>query len=153
MREETFTPPAGAFTRSVTIRFSHCDPAGIVYFPHYFDMFNALIEDWYKDELRHDYAGLLMQGRIGSPFVHIECDFKIPSRIGDVVEMTLLVERVGRSSLGLAIVCHHDGFERLRARMVTAMMSLETRKPVTLPERLRGAIEDYRQRTQASSAA
>ncbi len=41
MREEKFTPPDGAFTRSVPIRFSHCDPAGIVYFPHYFDMFNG----------------------------------------------------------------------------------------------------------------
>jgi len=47
MREDRFVPPQGAFTRTVPIRFSHCDPAGIVYFPHYFDMFNGLIEDWY----------------------------------------------------------------------------------------------------------
>ena len=77
MREEKFTPPDGAFTRSVPIRFSHCDPAGIVYFPHYFDMFNGVIEDWYKDELKHDYATLVMGDRFGFPFVHIECDFKI----------------------------------------------------------------------------
>ena len=51
MRQDRFVPPSGAFTRSVTVRFSHCDPAGIVYFPHYFDMFNGLIEDWYGQEL------------------------------------------------------------------------------------------------------
>jgi acyl-CoA thioesterase FadM len=51
MQQERFTPPVGAFTRSVPVRFSHCDPAGIVYFPHYFDMFNGLIEDWYTQEL------------------------------------------------------------------------------------------------------
>jgi 4-hydroxybenzoyl-CoA thioesterase len=45
MKEEPFVPPPGAFTRTVAIRFSHCDPAGIVYFPNYFDMFNGLIED------------------------------------------------------------------------------------------------------------
>ena len=78
----------GAFTRSVPIRFSHCDPAGIVYFPHYFDMFNGVIEDWYKDELKHDYAALVMGERFGFPFVHIECDFKIPSLMGDVIELT-----------------------------------------------------------------
>jgi hypothetical protein len=50
--------------------------------------------------------------------------FKIPSRIGDVIDLTLLVERIGRSSLRIAIVGHHAGLERLRARMVTAMMSL-----------------------------
>jgi 4-hydroxybenzoyl-CoA thioesterase len=150
MSEEHFTPPPGAFTRSVTIRFSHCDPAGIVYFPHYFDMFNGVIEDWYTHELKHDYAALIMGDRFGFPFVHIECDFKIPSRIGEIIEMTLLVERIGRSSLGIAIVCHRDGLVRLRARMVTAMMSLETKKPVALPQDLRTAIEAYQARTAAA---
>ena len=56
----------------------------------------------------------------------IECDFKIPSGIGEVIDLTLLVEDIGRSSLAIAIVCHRDNIERLRARMVTAMMSLET---------------------------
>lgn len=147
MSEETFVPPAGAFTRSVPIRFSHCDPAGIVYFPHYFDMFNGVIEDWYREELGHDYAELIMAGRYGFPFVHIECDFKIPSRMGEVIDLTLLVERIGRSSLSIAIVCHRDRIERLRARMVTAMMSLETRKPVPMPPPLREAIENYLRRT------
>ena len=139
--------PAAAFTRSVSIRFSHCDPAGIVYFPHYFNMFNGLIEDWYTQELGHDYAELIMGSKYGFPFVHIECDFKIPSRMGDVIDLSLLVERIGRSSLGIAIVCHRDGVERLRARMVTAMMSIETGKPVALPQKLRDAIESYRRRT------
>ena len=147
MLQERFVPPAGAFTRSVPVRFSHCDPAGIVYFPHYFDMFNGLIEDWYAEELTHDYAELVMGNRYGFPFVRIECDFKIPSRMGEIIDLTLLVERVGRSSLGIAIICHRDGLERLRARMVTAMMSLETRKPVALPQALRDKIESYQART------
>ena len=50
-----------------------------------------------------------MGSQFGFPFVHIDCDFKIPSRMGDVIDLTLLVERIGRSSLGIAIVCHLDG--------------------------------------------
>jgi 4-hydroxybenzoyl-CoA thioesterase len=149
MQQDSFVPPAAAFTRSVPIRFSHCDPAGIVYFPHYFNMFNGLIEDWYTEELGFNYAHIIMGSQFGFPFVHIECDFKIPSRMGDVIDLTLLVERIGRSSLGVAIVCHRDGIERLRARMVTAMMSIETRKPAPLPPDLRGAIEAYQARTSA----
>jgi acyl-CoA thioesterase FadM len=64
-----------------------------------------------------------------------------------VIDLTLLVERIGRTSLGIAIVCHRDGVERLRARMVTAMMSIATRKPEPLPQPLREAIEAYRART------
>ena len=129
MLQDRFVPPAGAFTRSVTVRFSHCDPAGIVYFPHYFDLFNGLIEDWYKEELGYDYAELVMGSRFGFPFVHLDCDFKIPSRMGEKINLTVMVDRIGRSSLTLAIVCHLDGLERLRAHMVTAMMALETGQP------------------------
>ena len=147
MADTRFTPASGAFTRTVPIRFSHCDPAGIVYFPHYFDMFNGLIEDWYGQALGYDFAGLVMGSRYGFPFVHIECDFKVPSRMGDVIDLTLMVERIGRSSLGIAIICHRDGVERLRARMVTAMMSLETRAAVPLPDDLRDRLEAYRRRS------
>ncbi len=147
MLQDRFVAPKGAFTRRVAVRFSHCDPAGIVYFPHYFDMFNGLIEDWYGKELGYDYAELILDGEYGFPFVHIECDFKVPSRMGDVIDLTLLVERIGRSSLGITIVCHFDGIERLRTRMVTAMMSRKTGKPVPLPQALRDAIESYRRRT------
>lgn len=153
MLQDRFAPPRGAFTRSVPVRFSHCDPAGIVYFPHYFDIFNGLIEDWYGEELGCDYAELVMGRRYGFPFVHLECDFKVPSRMGDVIDLTLLVERIGRSSLGIAIVCHKDGVERLRARMVTAMMSLETRKAVPLPDELRDKLEAYRRRTAESPSS
>ena len=81
----------------------------------------------------------------------IECDFKIPSRIGEVIDLTLLVEDIGRSSLAIAIVCHRDNIERLRARMVTAMMSLETKTAVPMPHGLREAIESYRRRTAAGA--
>ncbi len=70
--------------------------------------------------------------------------------MGDVIDLTLLVERIGRSSLGIAIVCHLDGLERLRAHMVTAMMSLETHQPVPLPQALRDKIEAYRLLTTGS---
>ena len=81
----------------------------------------------------------------------IECDFKIPSGIGEVIDLTLLVEDIGRSSLAIAIVRHRDNIERLRARMVTAMMSLKTKKAVPMPHGLREAIESYRRRTAAGA--
>jgi 4-hydroxybenzoyl-CoA thioesterase len=93
-----------------------------------------------------------MGSRYGFPFVHIECDFKVPSRMGDVIDLTLLVEHIGRSSLGIAIVCHRDGVERLRARMVTAMMSLETHQAVPLPDDLRDKLEAYRRHSADQSS-
>jgi 4-hydroxybenzoyl-CoA thioesterase len=143
MKEDRFVPPEGAFTRTVPIRFSHCDPAGIVYFPHYFDMFNGLIEDWYTEQLGVDYAKLILNDRYGFPFVHIETDFKLPSRMGENLDLTLLLTKIGHSSLSVVIVGHLAGVERLRARLVTAMMSLETQQKVELPHALRDRFETY----------
>jgi 4-hydroxybenzoyl-CoA thioesterase len=147
MTEDRFIPPQGAFTRTVPIRFSHCDPAGIVYFPHYFDMFNGLIEDWYTEQLGVDYAKLILNDRYGFPFVHIETDFKKPSRMGEHLDLTLLLMKIGLSSLSVVIVGHLAGVERLRARLVTAMMSLETQRKVGLPHFLREKFENYLKRT------
>ena len=147
MKEDRFIPPPGAFTRTVPIRFSHCDPAGIVYFPHYFDMFNGLVEDWYTEQLGVNYANLILGDQHGFPYVHIETDFKLPSRMGERLDLTLLLTRVGRSSLSVVIVGHVDGVERLRARLVTAMTSLETHQSVELPQALRGKFEAYMKAT------
>jgi hypothetical protein len=31
------------FYSDMLVRFSHCDPAGIIFYPHYFVMFNGLV--------------------------------------------------------------------------------------------------------------
>src|SRR5262249_8258965 len=81
--------------------------------------------------------------RHGFPFVHIETDFKIPSRMGEHLDLTLLLERIGRSSLSVIIVGHLAGVERLRARLTTAMTSLETQRSIELPNVLRDRFEEY----------
>jgi 4-hydroxybenzoyl-CoA thioesterase len=114
-----------------------------VYFPNYFDMFNGLIEDWYTEQLGVDFAKLILNERHGFPLVHVETDFMIPSRMGEHIDLTLLVERIGRSSLGLIIVGHVGEVVRLRARLVTAMVLLETHRPVEVPQALRDKFEAY----------
>ena len=140
MLQDRFVPPAGAFTRSVTVRFSHCDPAGIVYFPHYFDLFNGLIEDWYKEELGYDYAELVMGSRFGFPFVHLDCDFKIPSRMGEEIHLTVMVDRIGRSSLTFAVAGRVG--ERLiyEGELTCVFVTRSTGRSIPIPEVYRAKL-------------
>ena len=59
-----------AFSVDMPIRFSHSDPAGIVYYPNYFDMFNSVIEDWFSEALGIDYPTQIGEFRRGFPTVH-----------------------------------------------------------------------------------
>lgn len=133
------------FSRDLRIRFSHSDPAGIVYYPHYFDMFNSVIEDWFAESLGFDYPTQIAEYRRGFPTVHAECDFVAPCRMGETLTLTLLVDSIGRSSVKIAIRGHIDGVERLRAALVLVVISLDTGKSIPLPADLHRSFEAYRE--------
>lgn len=135
------------FVRSRRIRFSDCDPAGIVFYPQYFVMFNDLVEEWVDDALGIGGHRELVVGRgIGLPTVHIEVDFTAVSRLGDAVQLVLEVERVGHRSLGLKLQCTGDGAPddvRMAMRQVVVTTSLRDHRAVPIPADLRSAIERF----------
>ena len=42
---------AGRFEQTLRVRFGHCGPAGIVFYPQILVLFNALVEDWVDEAL------------------------------------------------------------------------------------------------------
>lgn len=132
-----------AFERQQTIRFAHCDPAGIVFFPQYMVMLNNLVEDWFDLSLGIPYAELLGHRRTGLPTVRLEVDFTAPSRMGETVLMGLSVERVGSRSIALSLGCRLGDEARFRAKQVLVCTSLETHKAVELPADVRQALQRF----------
>jgi 4-hydroxybenzoyl-CoA thioesterase len=131
------------FPTEYLIRFSHCDPGGIVHFPRYFDMINAAVEDWFARVLALPFDTMHMDRRFGFPIVHTQCEFLKPCRIGERLVLELSVARIGRASLDLAFCGRIAGEERLRARNVRSMMSLETYRALPIPDELRAAMAPF----------
>ena len=131
------------FEREQLIRFSHCDPAAIVFFPQYFVMFNGLVEDWFDEGLGLGYANVVAQRRIGLPTVALKCEFQIPSRMGERVQLRLSVQRLGRSSITLVLECRHKGEARVRLQQVIVTTSLDTGHAIAIPADVRSAIERF----------
>jgi len=88
-----------AFTLRQKVLFRHCDPAGIVFYPRYFEMINDCVEAFFDDALGYSFASMF--GVAGVPTARIEARFSRPSRHGDVLEIALRCARIGRSSLDL----------------------------------------------------
>lgn len=130
------------FSRPHRIRFSECDPAGIVFYPQYFVMFNDLLEAW-VDQLLPEvgFAGYIGTLRQGMPTVRLEADFRAISRMGDAVTLSLALERLGEKSLTLALACTGaDGDLRMQVRQVLVTTSLVTHQAIPVPEALRRAL-------------
>ena len=134
-----------AFHSDRLVRFSHCDPAGIVFYPQYFIMFNGLVEDWFNQGLGVNYARYITEHRLGFPIVKLECDFVAPSKIGEIITFGLRLETLGRSSLGLAVDCRYKDQQRLRAKFVLVAMDLDAQRARPLPEDLRELMQAFRQ--------
>jgi 4-hydroxybenzoyl-CoA thioesterase len=134
---------APLFSRERLIRFSDCDPAGIVFYPQYFVMCNDLVEDWFDHGLKLGYERTIVQRKVGLPTVHVEVDFKAFSPMGDYVVLSLDVERIGTKSLTLQVRCHgrEDHQLRLQMRQVLVTTSLDNHKAIDLPADIRQAIE------------
>jgi len=136
-----------AFCVQQLIRFSHCDPAGIVYYPQYFNMFQSLIEDWFNTELKINYADFITVRQLGLPTARIECDFMVPSKIGEVLDLSLQIKRVGSKSFTLAIVGKLGNQLRIKAENVLVTTSLQTHTAILIPEDLLEKLNGYQQST------
>ncbi len=132
------------FERVYPIRFSHCDPAGIVFFPQYLVLFNHLLEDWFTHGLGIDYAELIGPRRVGTPTVRLECDFRAISRMGEDVAFSITPERVGGKSLTLAIEARRGDELRVGARQVLVFTSLDTHRAIDMPADVRAALQERR---------
>lgn len=91
-----------ANSRTLTIEWGDCDPAGIVFYPRYFAMFDASTAELFRaatgltkfQMMQHfDFAGF--------PMIDTGARFSTPSRFGDVVTIESRIARLGRSSFDI----------------------------------------------------
>lgn len=138
--------PPLIYRAEVPVRFTHCDPAGIVFYPRYFEMFNDLVEDWCREGLQCSFPEIIVRRGWGLPTVHLEVDFSAPSTFGEVLSAALTVRSVGKSSIGLRIVLTgQDAMLRVAGNVVLVLIDRSTRRAIPLPDDLRAMILKFKQ--------
>ncbi|HMI58387.1 MAG TPA: thioesterase family protein [Gemmatimonadaceae bacterium] len=133
-----------AFRSPVLVRFAHCDPAGIVFFPRYMEMFNNLVEDWCREGLQISFAEMHLERGWGMSTVHLEVDFAAPSFLGEELSATLVVRSIGTSSVRLEIALRDaEGRDRVRGQMVLVMVEAQSKRARPLPDDLRARMSVF----------
>lgn len=133
-----------AYRKKIRIRFTHCDAAGIVFYPRYFEMFNDLVEDWFREELGCSFAELHKIRHWGVPTVHLEVDFVAPSSFGEVVSAKLAVRKLGTSSMSLEITLRGtNGGDRVRGKVVLVLTDRVKGGAIPIPEEIRSRIAKF----------
>jgi 4-hydroxybenzoyl-CoA thioesterase len=128
------------FSVKQKVRFQHCDPAGIVFYPRYFEMINAAVEDWFEERLQAPFGRMHGPDAHGVPTARIEIAFTAPSRIGEELTITLRPTKLGRTSVDLAISAMSGEELRFRQTSTLVHISLGSGRPVAWPEAVRARI-------------
>ncbi len=132
------------YRRAFPIEFNHCDPAGIVFYPRYFEMTNHVCENFFREAVGVSYAEMMKQGA-GVPTVRIETDFRAPSRLGDVLEVTLEVVRLGASSVTFEII--GNGADGVRLVVLITLVWVKevegTIAPRAWPEGMKARLAEF----------
>ncbi len=142
------------FRRKIPVRFHHCDPAGLVYYPRYFEMVDGTIEDFFESGLKASAPSLLYERSIVTPTVHFTVDFKKPSVFGDRITFRLHVTKIGRTSCHVSMVASKGREVRMTVQQVIVFIHAKKRTPVPIPEdivsRMRRFLVEPRQRSRAA---
>ncbi len=128
------------FTTSILVRFGDLDAAGIAYYPNLVNFLHESFEDFFRGHVGRPYPEVYREG-IGFPTVKVDMEFLSPVHYGDQVDVAIVVERIGRSSVQIRYEGSVGGKHVFRARNVAVTVDMKTFKAMPMPGWLRERFE------------
>ena len=133
------------------VLFKHCDPAGIVFYPRYFEMMNDAVEDFFDRVVGLPFES--MHATHGVPTVAITTEFRAPSRHGDLLRIRVLPTDLGTTSVDLTLRATCGDETRFETRTTLVYLDLAAGRPTRWPEGVRETIRAHLSAEGASDAA
>ncbi len=125
------------YRRQLTVEWGHCDPAGIVFNPRFFEMFDASSWALFEAALGMKPQDLAAAyGIIGVALVDARANFLKPARFGDAVEIASRVSEFRRSSFDVEHRLSVNGelaVEGQETRVWAVRNAADPEKIVTVP--------------------
>ena len=121
------------------------DPASTLYSVNAFALGIEAMEAFYWDVVGITFRDLQEVRGLGAPMVHASCDYVGYAWLSDKLCLDVAIERLGQSSIAwkidaLKLPTSEPAFH---LKLVSASISLETRRATALPADFRDAMEPY----------
>src|SRR2546423_14459174 len=137
------------FTIEERVRWGDVDAASIIFYGSYIRFFEIAETELFRS-VGMPYGKIFDELDIWLPRVHLECDFHRAPRLDDLLEVSVYVGKIGRTSLRLNFEVRRKNADgnREEALIATAHFVLvatrrDTLQPLEVPGELRRALEPY----------
>ena len=156
MSKPTERPGSGRpFVHRLTPTWGDADAARMIYTGRFPDFALRAIDAWMLEKVGADFYRMNVDWRVGTPFVHLECDFRSPATPRDTLLITVAVAKVGASSLAFKVAgtIEADGRLCFEGRFVCVCVDADAQshagaRPMPLDPRIRDAAEKELQENQ-----
>lgn len=120
------------------VRFGDCDPAGVAYYPEFFNWFHQAMETCFEEYLGIPYAKMIET--VGFPTVQTSAEFQRPLPVGSDIEIIVCIEKMGKSSINWRFDIHRNSKIAAIGRVKTVCIAVDTDgfqfSSVSIPEDL-----------------
>jgi acyl-CoA thioester hydrolase len=137
------------FTIEERVRWGDVDAARIIFYGAYIRFFEIAETELFR-AVGMPYGKVFDELDIWLPRVHLECDFKKAAQLDDLLEVSVYVGRIGRTSMQLNFEVRRKGPDGkieegliATAHFVLVATSRGDLQPLPIPENLRSALGPY----------
>ena len=137
------------FSIEERVRWGDVDAAKIIFYGSYIRFFEIAETELFRS-VGFPYGKVFDELNIWLPRVHLECDFHRAAQMDDLLEVSVYVKNIGRTSLrfNFEVRKKNEAGEIEDELMATAHFVLvsadrENLKPVPVPDELRRALAPY----------
>lgn len=131
------------FRHSIDVMFQHCDPAGIVFYPRFFEMMNEVTERFFNETVGWPFNRMHTIDRRGIPAVSTKLNFHAPVRLGEIIGWSMWVTRIGRSSATLAYAGEVAGRNVLSGEAIIVHTDFESMSSLAWKSEVRAVLETH----------
>jgi acyl-CoA thioester hydrolase len=137
------------FTIEERVRWGDVDAASIIFYGSYIRFFEIAETELFRSA-GMPYGKVFDELDIWLPRVHLECDFHRAAQLDDLLEVSVYVAKIGRTSLRLNFEVRRkteDGTIEKELMATAHFVLVSTKridlKPIPVPDALRRALEPY----------
>jgi acyl-CoA thioester hydrolase len=137
------------FTIEERVRWGDVDAARIIFYGSYIRFFEIAETELFR-AVGMPYGKVFDELDIWLPRVHLECDFKRAAQLDDLLEVSVYVAKIGRTSIRLNFEVRRKGDNGVieagliaTAHFVLVATLRDNLQPVPVPEELRNALQAY----------
>ena len=122
------------------IRYSDCDPQGIVFNGNYSRYWDDALTDWFEEA---GYGGAELGGSgVDVVTAHMSIDFKASASLGDVLETSIAVKEFGNTSMTVGFTTRRQSDDTVvvQGSEILVFVDSEHFRPVAVPDEIRTTL-------------